>query len=361
MIPFLDLKSVNQAHREEIIKSVIDVVDSGWYIMGDKLREFESSFAQFVNTKYCIGVGNGLDALSIILKAYDFEPGSEVIVPANTYIATILAISQNNLSPVLVEPRIEDYNIDADKIEQSITENTKAIMVVHLYGRCCNMDKITALAKKYRLKVIEDCAQSHGAMYDGVKSGNLGDVAGFSFYPGKNMGALGDAGAITTNDELLAKKIVALRNYGSQEKYINDYKGFNSRLDEMQAAILSVKLKYIDAENLHRKKIAFYYLNTITNKKIVLPERGNEESNVWHLFVVRSNERNSLQSYLKESGIQTLIHYPIPTHLQKAYKEFNGQSYPITEKISKEVLSLPISPVMPMEQAEKVVEVINGF
>lgn len=361
MIPFLNLKSINQAYREEILKSVIDVVDSGWYILGDKLREFETSFANFVNTKYCMGVGNGLDALSIILKAYNFKPGSEVIVPANTYIATILAISQNNLKPVLVEPRIEDYNIDVEKIEENITANTKAIMIVHLYGRSCHMDKINALAQKYDLKVIEDCAQSHGAIFKGKKAGNLGDVAGFSFYPGKNLGALGDAGAITTNDDHLAKKIAALRNYGSEEKYINQYKGFNSRLDELQASILSVKLKYLEADNKHRKHIAAYYFENIKNNKIILPERGHEESNVWHLFVVRSNERNKFQAYLKENNIQTLIHYPIPAHLQEAYKELNEHHYPITEKICKEVISLPISPVMSSQEVQKVVEVVNQF
>ncbi len=361
MIPFLNLKLINQAHREEIIRSLMDTFDSGWYILGDRLREFENLFAKYTHTKHAIGVGNGLDALSIILKAYDFKPQSEVIVPANTYIATILAISQNNLKPVLVEPRIEDYNIDVEKIEACITENTKAIMLVHLYGRCCNMDGINALAKKYNLKIIEDCAQSHGATYNGIKAGNLGDAAGFSFYPGKNLGALGDAGGITTNDDQLAKKIIALRNYGSEEKYVNIYKGYNSRLDEMQAAILSVKLKYLDADNLVRKNIASYYLEHIKNNKIILPEKGNEESNVWHLFVVRSNERNKFQTYLKENNIQTLIHYPIPAHLQEAYKELNRHSYPITEKICNEVISLPISPVMSMDEVQKVVEVVNQF
>ena len=361
MIPFLNLKLINQAYREEILNSMIATLDSGWYILGDRLKEFESAFANYINTKYCIGVGNGLDALSIILKAYDFKPGSEVIVPANTYIATILAISQNNLKPVLVEPRIEDYNIDVEKIEASITENTKAIMIVHLYGRCCNMNAINALAKKYNLKVIEDCAQSHGATYNGIKSGNLGDAAGFSFYPGKNLGALGDAGGITTNDSQLAKKILALRNYGSEEKYVNIYKGFNSRLDEIQASVLSVKLKYLDADNLNRKKVASYYLDHIKNSKIILPERGNQESNVWHLFVVRTSNRNAFQNYLKENNIQTLIHYPIPAHLQEAYKELNKHSYPITEKICNEVISLPISPVMPMDEVKKVVEVVNQF
>ncbi|WP_299238821.1 DegT/DnrJ/EryC1/StrS family aminotransferase [Sulfurihydrogenibium sp.] len=365
MIPFLDLKKLNAQYRDELIEACTRVIDSGWYILGKEVEEFEKEFANYCGTKYAIGVGNGLDALTLILRAYKelgiLSDGDEVIVPANTYIATILAITNNNLIPVLVEPDIDTYLIDPDKIEENITSKTKAIMVVHLYGQTCEMDKINEIAKKYNLKVIEDSAQSHGAYYKDKRSGNLADASGFSFYPGKNLGALGDAGAITTNDDQLAEVLKALRNYGSRKKYENIYKGVNSRLDEIQAAILRVKLKYLDEEIERRRKIARFYLENIKNNNIILPKVREDSNHVWHLFVIRTEKRDKLQKYLLDKGIHTLIHYPIPPHKQIAYKEWNDRSYPITEKISREVLSLPISGVLTLEEAEKVIEAINEF
>ncbi|HCE33322.1 DegT/DnrJ/EryC1/StrS family aminotransferase [Fusobacterium sp.] len=365
MIPFLDLKKLNAQYRDELIEACIRVIDSGWYILGKEVEEFEKEFANYCGTKYAIGVGNGLDALALILRAYKelgiLSDGDEVIVSANTYIATILAITNNNLTPVLVEPDIDTYLIDPDKIEENITSNTKAIMVVHLYGQTCEMDKINEIAKKYNLKVIEDSAQSHGAYYKDKRSGNLADASGFSFYPGKNLGALGDAGAITTNDDQLAEVLKALRNYGSRKKYENIYKGVNSRLDEIQAAILRVKLKYLDEEIERRRKIARFYLENIKNDNIILPKVREDSNHVWHLFVIRTEKRDKLQKYLLDKRIHTLIHYPIPPHKQIAYKEWSKRSYPITEKISKEVLSLPISGVLTLEEAERVIEVINEF
>jgi dTDP-4-amino-4,6-dideoxygalactose transaminase len=365
VIPFLDLKKLNTQYRDELIEVCTRVIDSGWYILGKEVEEFEKEFASYCGTKYAIGVGNGLDALTLIIRAYKelgiLSDGDEVIVPANTYIATILAITNNNLTPVLVEPDIDSYLIDPDKIEENITSKTKAIMVVHLYGQTCEMDKINEIAKKYNLKVIEDSAQSHGAYYKDKRSGNLADASGFSFYPGKNLGALGDAGAITTNDDQLAEVLKALRNYGSHKKYENIYKGVNSRLDEIQAAILRVKLKYLDGEIERRRKIARFYLENIKNDNIILPKVREDSNHVWHLFVIRAEKRDKLQKYLLDKGIYTLIHYPIPPHKQIAYKEWNDKSYPITEKISKEVLSLPISGVLTLEEAEKVIEAINEF
>jgi dTDP-4-amino-4,6-dideoxygalactose transaminase len=365
MISFLDLKKLNAQYRDELIEACTSVIDSGWYILGKEVEEFEKEFANYCGTKYAIGVGNGLDALTLILRAYKelgiLSDGDEVIVPANTYIATILAITNNNLTPVLVEPDIDTYLIDPDKIEENITSKTKIIMVVHLYGQTCEMDKINEIAKKYDLKVIEDSAQSHGAYYKDKRSGNLADASGFSFYPGKNLGALGDAGAITTNDDQLAEVLKASRNYGSHKKYENIYKGVNSRLDEIQAAILRVKLKYLDEEIERRRKIARFYLENIKNDNIILPKVREDSNHVWHLFVIRTEKRDKLQKYLLDKGIHTLIHYPIPPHKQIAYKEWNDRSYPITEKISKEVLSLPISGVLTLEEAEKVIEAINEF
>jgi dTDP-4-amino-4,6-dideoxygalactose transaminase len=365
MIPFLDLKKLNAQYRDELIEACTRVIDSGWYILGKEVEEFEKEFANYCGTKYAIGVGNGLDALTLILRAYKelgiLSDGDEVIVPANTYIATILAITNNNLTPVLVEPDIDTYLIDPDKIEENITSKTKAIMAVHLYGQTCEMDKINEIAKKYNLKVIEDSAQSHGAYYKDKRSGNLADASGFSFYPGKNLGALGDAGAITTNDDQLAEVLKALRNYGSHKKYENIYKGVNSRLDEIQAAILRVKLKYLDEEIERRRKIARFYLENIKNDNVILPKVREDSNHVWHLFVIRTEKRDKFQKYLLDKGIHTLIHYPIPPHKQIAYKEWNDRSYPITEKISKEVLSLPISGVLTLEEAEKVIEAINEF
>jgi dTDP-4-amino-4,6-dideoxygalactose transaminase len=365
MTPFLDLKKLNAQYRDELIEACKRVIDSGWYILGKEVEEFEKEFANYCGVKYAICVGNGLDALTLILKAYKelgiISDGDEIIVPANTYIATILSISNNNLVPVLVEPDINTYLIDPKKIEEKITKKTKAIMPVHLYGQTCEMDKINEIAKKYNLKVIEDSAQSHGAYFGNKKSGNLGDASGFSFYPGKNLGALGDGGAVTTNDEKLANIIKALRNYGSYKKYKNLYKGTNSRLDEIQAAMLRVKLKYLDDEINRRRKIAKYYLENIRNDKIVLPKVRDEKSHVWHLFVIRTEKRDRLQKYLFDKGIQTLIHYPIPPHKQMAYKEWNNESYPMTEKIHNEVLSLPISGVQTLDETQKVIEAINEF
>ncbi|MEO7291797.1 MAG: DegT/DnrJ/EryC1/StrS family aminotransferase, partial [Ginsengibacter sp.] len=360
MISFLDLKSINLSSKAALLKAFEDVLDSGWFILGEKLKKFENEFAQFCGTKYCIGVANGLDALILILEGYKhlgfINEGDEVIVPSNTYIASILAISKANLTPVLVEPDINTYLIDPALIEQKITSKTKAILPVHLYGQLCNMDAINAIAKKFDLKVIEDSAQSHGAIYsNGKKSGNLGDASGFSFYPGKNLGALGDAGAITTSDEKLADAIIALRNYGSKIKYKNIYKGFNSRLDEMQAAFLSIKLKNLDADNKKRQQIAMFYKSNITNPKIILPVVTNIESHVWHLFVVRVNDRDNFQHYLSENGIQTLIHYPRPPHKQIAFKEWNNLELPISEQIHNEIISLPISPVLKESEIIKVI------
>lgn len=361
MIPFLDLKKINEQHHDLITQAIDKVVNSGWYILGESVNEFEEKFATYCGTKYCVGVANGLDALSLIIKAYGIGKGDEVLVPSNTYIASILAISANGATPILVEPDLNTYNIDPLNIEKHITDRTKAIMVVHLYGQSGDMKPINEIAKKYNLKVIEDCAQAHGAIYEEKRVGNLGDAAAFSFYPGKNLGALGDAGAITTNDEELYINLKAYRNYGSHKKYENIYKGVNSRLDEMQAAILSVKLDFLDDENNHRRKIAKYYLENINNDKVVLPKIEVDSQHVWHVFVIRTDNRDKLQKYLLDNEIQTIIHYPIPPHKQEAYVEWNHLSYEISEKIHKEILSIPVSPVMTMDEAKKVVEVINKY
>lgn len=366
MIKFLDLQKINLKHQEEIETKLSQVFRSGWYLMGQELSSFESNLSQYIGAKHAIGVANGLDALRLILRGYIemgiMDRGDEILVPSNTYIASILAISDNGLIPVLVEPDINNYNIDITKIEEKITSKTKGILIVHLYGRTVFSDQLKDLAEKHQLKLIEDNAQAIGAIVNGKKTGNLGDAAGFSFYPGKNLGALGDAGAITTNDDDLAKVIRALANYGSNQKYVNIYQGLNSRLDEIQAAVLDIKLKYIDEENSVRKNIAKKYIAAISNPKIILPENpADENEHVWHLFVIRTENRDELQKYLTENDIQTLIHYPIPPHKQQAYKEWNDQSFPISEKIHEEVLSLPISPVMTEEEIEKVIEIVNGF
>ncbi|EES88925.1 DegT/DnrJ/EryC1/StrS family aminotransferase [Helicobacter canadensis] len=361
MIKFLDLHKINQRFKSEIDLAIREVLESGWYLLGEKNKAFEENFAKYCETKFSVGCANGLDALHLAIRAYDFPKDSEIIVPANTYIASILAISNCGLKPILVEPNLETYNIDADLIEAKITEKTKAIVVVHLYGQAVEMEKIWELAKKYNLKIIEDCAQAHGAIYQGKKVGNLGDIGCFSFYPGKNLGALGDGGCITTNDEEMATKIRAIANYGSLIKYENIYKGLNSRLDEIQAAILDLKLQFLDADNQQRREIAKIYRENIKNEKIILPKPYEEESHVWHLFVIRTKDRDKLQEYLKIKGIQTLIHYPIPPHKQNAYKEWNNLSFPITEKIHKEVLSLPISPVMNKEEAFYIAQILNEF
>ena len=373
MIKFLDLKLINQQYSLELKQAAAEVIDSGWYLKGERLTRFESSLAAFAGVKHAIGVANGLDALRLILKAYmemgEMREGDEVIVPANTYIASILAITDNRLKPVLVEPDINTYNLDISLIEQHITPRTRAIMVVHLYGQVCWNTELEAISKRHNLRIIEDNAQGIGAIRDGKRSGSLGHAAGNSFYPGKNLGALGDAGAVTTNDDQLAEIVSALGNYGSSRKYVNDYQGLNSRLDDIQAAFLEVKLKYIDAENQRRREIAQYYCENIHNPAIVLPDNNNFSlftlhsslSHVWHLFVIRCSRRDELQNYLAEKGIQTLIHYPVPPHKQKAYKDWNDMVFPVTEKIHHEVLSLPVSPVLRDDEVKIVVDAINKF
>lgn len=365
MIPFLDLKKVNEKYQSEIEQAILRVVRSGWYILGEEVKLFESSFAQYSQVQNCIGVGNGLEAIKLILCAYKelgvLTEGDEVIVPANTYIATVLAISESGLTPVLVEPDICTYNIDPEKIEEKITSKTKAILAVHLYGLCCPMDEINKIAQKYNLKVIDDAAQSHGATYHGKPVGGLCDATAFSFYPTKNLGALGDAGAVTTNDTQLAEVVRALANYGTETKYVNKYKGFNSRLDEIQAAILSVKLKYLQAETQYRQKLATHYLQGIKNNEIVLPFVETIPEHAFHLFVVRCKRRNELQAYLLKQGIQTQIHYPLSPHEQAAYKEWNNLAFPITEKIHDEVLSLPLNTTLSISEVLSIVDSIDKF
>lgn len=365
MIKFLDLQKINSQYNEELTNAFTRVLNSGWYIMGDELKKFEKDFAAYCGTKYAIGVANGLDALILIIRAYKemgvFKEGDEILVPSNTYIASILAISANNLMPILIEPNINTYNIDPLLIEAKITSKTKAILPVHLYGQLCDMERIITIANKYNLKVIEDCAQAHGANLNNKKAGNWGDASGFSFYPGKNLGALGDAGAITTNDDQLAETVKALLNYGSHIKYKNLYKGVNSRLDELQAAMLNVKLPHLDRDIIKRRQVAFRYLNEIKNNKIILPSVLNSDSHVWHLFVIRINNRDDFQNYLLKNSIQTVIHYPIPPHKQAAYKELSHFSFPISETIHKEVLSLPISSSLTEEEVDKIINIINIF
>lgn len=361
MIKFLDLKKINNRYREEIDSRIKDILDKGWYLQGEENENFTKNFANFCGTKFALGVANGLDALNLIIKAYGFGNGDEIIVPANTYIATILAISENGCIPTLVEPDIKTYNINPDSIEEKITSKTKAIMVVHLYGQAVQMEKIWKIAKKYNLKIIEDSAQAHGAIYQENRTGNLGDASGFSFYPGKNLGCMGDGGAVTTNDEELFNKIKAIANYGSDRKYHHIYKGVNSRLDEIQAAVLDIKLKHLDSDNNKRREISKYYRENIKNSKIILPDTYDEKSHVWHIFAVRTQNRDEFQKYLTEKGIQTIIHYPTPPHKQGAYKEWNNLSFPITEEIHNTILSLPISPVMTDSEIEKVVEVVNEY
>ncbi len=362
MIKFLDLYKINEQYRTEIDNKIQQVLNSGWYLQGKENEEFCKNFAEFCGTKYALGVANGFDALNLIIKAYDFTEGDEIIVPATTFIASILAISQNNCTPVLVEVDINTYTINPDLIEEKITPRTKAIMIVHLYGQAVQMEKIWELAKKYNLKIIEDSAQAHGAMYQGKKVGSLGDASAFSFYPGKNLGAMGDGGAITTNDENLYNKIKAIANYGSFIKYESIYKGVNSRLDELQAGILNVKLQYLEKDNARRQEIAKFYCENIKNSLVILPTLPyNKQVHVWHLFVIRVENRAEFMQYLKDNEIQTAIHYPISPHKQEAYKEWNNLSYPITEKINNEVVSLPISPVLTDEEVKKIVNIINSY
>lgn len=361
-VAFLPLKEINGQYAEEIQNAVNKVIESGWYLQGEENHSFEKEYAEYIGTENCIGVANGLDALTLILRAYMelgvMEPGDEVIVPANTYIASILAISENGLVPVLVDPDRVTFQIDDEKIEEKITSRTKAIMIVHLYGRCSYTEKIGLLCKKYHLKLIEDNAQAHGCFFGKHRTGSLGDAAGHSFYPGKNLGALGDGGAVTTNDELLSETIRSLANYGSRKKYVFEYKGRNSRLDEIQAAVLRVKLRYLDQSNLRRKEAARKYILGIKNEKILqLPQ--NTEDNVYHIFPVLVEGRDDVQKYLKDRGIQTLIHYPIPPHKQNAYREWSNRSYPVSEYIHEHELSLPMSPIIKDDEIEYVIEMIN--
>jgi dTDP-4-amino-4,6-dideoxygalactose transaminase len=365
MIKFLDLQKINAQYEKELKEASNRVIDSGWYLMGKELETFEQNYATFCGVKYVLGVANGLDALRLIFKAYielgSMQKGDEVIVPANTYIASVLAISDNGLIPVFVEPNINTYNLDSSKIQAALSTKTKAILTVHLYGQNSIDEQMLAVCKKHNLKLVEDSAQSHGAIWNGKVMGNIGDAAGHSFYPGKNLGALGDAGAVTTNDETLAKTIEALRNYGSHKKYENIYQGLNSRLDEIQAAFLNVKLKYVQNDIEARRWVANYYLENIKNPAIILPEVLNEEGHVWHLFVIGTSKRVELQNYLADNGIQTLIHYPIPPHKQMAYSAFNELSFPITEKIHRNVLSVPNGPILEKEEVIKIVKILNEF
>lgn len=361
MIKFLDLEKINNRFRKDIDLRIKRILDKGWYLQGEENEYFTQNFAKFCGTKFALGVANGLDALSLIIRASGFGKGDEIIVPANTYIATILAITEIGCTPILVEPDEKTFCINPDLIEEKITDKTKAIMVVHLYGQAVPMQKIWDLAKKYQLKVFEDSAQAHGAYYEDRRVGNLSDASGFSFYPGKNLGCLGDGGAITTNDEELYLKVKAIANYGSDKKYHHIYKGVNSRLDEIQAAVLDIKLQYLDKDNMRRQEIAQYYRKNITNELIKVPFCADENSHVWHIFAIRTKNRSGLQQYLTDNGIQTLIHYPTAPHKQNAYKEFSHLSLPITEKIHDEVLSLPISPVMTDEEVEIVVNSLNAW
>jgi dTDP-4-amino-4,6-dideoxygalactose transaminase len=365
MIKFLDLKKINDPYESDFLEKLKLVLEKGWYILGNEVTVFESSFANYCGTKHCVGVGNGFDALVLIFKAYiqlgKLQKGDEVIVPANTYIASILAISEADLIPVLVEPKLETYNIDPDLISGKITSKTRAILAVHLYGQLAEMDIINEIAKKNDLLVIDDAAQAHGAISDFGKSGNLSNAAAFSFYPGKNLGALGDGGAVTTNDSELAKTIQSLRNYGSEAKYKNEYIGVNSRLDELQAAFLNVKLPHLDTDNNVRRSIAQRYLLEIKNDKIILPFWDFSNNHVFHLFVIRTSNREHLQQYLLENGIQTMIHYPIPAHKQKAFSEWNDLSFSITEEIHNGILSLPMSPVMTGEEVDFIISILNRY
>ena len=365
MIPFLDLKKINAQYEIELKEACSRVIDSGWYILGNEVTEFEKEFATYCETEHCLGVANGLDALVLILRAYIemgiMQKGDEVIVPSNTYIASILAISENGLTPILVEPNIDTFNLDPTLIEQAVTDKTKAILTVHIYGQVTGMDELNAIAKKHNLKVIEDCAQAHGALYKGKKVGSLGDAAGFSFYPGKNLGALGDGGAVTTNDRELATTIAALRNYGSHEKYKNLYKGMNSRLDEIQAAMLRVKLRYLDNEIQARQTVAKAYLEGINNQFIELPVVEDVNAHVWHLFVIKTTQRVELAQHLNDNGVQSLIHYPIPPHKQDAYQEWREESFPVSEEIHKKVLSIPISSVISGTAVASIINLINTF
>lgn len=374
MIKFLDLKKITDQYSDEIKEATNRVIDSGWFLQGVENERFEKAYADYIGQEHCVGCANGLDALIWIFRAYIelgvMQKGDEVIVPANTFFASVLAITENGLKPVLVEPNIDTYQLDENLIEQAITNKTKAILLVHLYGQCAFTPKIKELCSKYKLKLIEDNAQAHGCLYESKdehgksiyqKTGSLGDATGHSFYPGKNLGALGDGGAVTSNDKALADTVRALANYGSSKKYVFDYKGRNSRLDEIQAAVLSVKLKHLDSDNEARKRVAQFYMDNISNKEIVLPQVSNWNANVFHIFPIRCKNRDKLQNYLTENGVQTLIHYPIPPHQQSCYPEYNSLSFPITEQIHREILSLPISPVLEEDDVIEIVKLLNRF
>lgn len=364
-VPFLSLKDVTDKYRDEIHSAALRVIDSGWYLQGEENARFEKDYAGYIGTEHCVGCANGLDALVWIFRAYIelgfMKPGDEVIVPANTYIATILAIAENGLVPVLVEPKIDTFQIDDDLIEERITPRTRAVCIVHLYGRCAYTRKIGELCKKHGLKLIEDNAQAHGCVFEGVRTGALGDAAGHSFYPGKNLGALGDAGAVTTNDGELAEAIRSLANYGSQKKYVFRYRGRNSRMDEIQAAILDVKLRHLDEDVVLRKAVARRYIEGIKNPKITLPKISDWKQHVFHIFPVLCERRDELQKYLEAKGVGTNIHYPVPPHKQECYREWNGMSLPVTEKIHRCEMSLPMSPCLTDEQVAWVIDCVNGF
>lgn len=365
MIKYFDLERITASFEPQITEGVMRVTRSGWYLNGKERERFEEEFARYCGCSHCIGTGNGLDALTLIIRAYcemgTMHPGDEIIVPANTYIASILSIIAAGLKPVLCEPEQHSCNIDPAQIEKHITPKTKAIMAVHLYGRCADMHPIKETASKYSLKIIEDCAQAHGAIYDGKRAGNLGDAAGFSFYPAKNLGALGDAGAITTNDHTLARIARSIANYGSEKKYVNIYKGVNSRMDEIQAAVLTAKLPRLDSDNDRRRATAMRYMQEIANPYIKLPQACRPEENVHHIFPIFCKQRDALQKHLAECGIETIIHYPIPPHKQQAMQEFSHLQLPVTEQIHREELSLPISPLIKKEEVEQVIMGVNSF
>lgn len=365
MVKLLDLQAITNQHSEEYKEAVNRVIDSGWYLQGKENQQFEKDYANYIGTTKCVAVANGLDALKLILRGYKemgiFQDGDEIIVPANTYIATILAITDNNLTPILVEPTWEHLEIDIDKIEEAITSKTKGVMIVHLYGRIAYNDKLGEICKKHNLKLMEDCAQSHGCTWHGVKTGALGDAAAHSFYPGKNLGAFGDAGAVTTSDKELASVIRGLANYGSQKKYVFKYVGMNSRMSEVDAAVLDVKLKYLDEDNRRRQELATYYYENITNPLISLPSRIPDDNNVYHQFPIFCERRDELQKFLTNNGVQTLIHYPIPPHKQECYKYWNDRMYPITEKIHAQELSIPMNQVISKEERNYIVQSLNSF
>ena len=365
MVKLLDLQAITMMRGDEYKAAVNRVIESGWFLQGQENKQFEAHYAQYIGTKHCIAVANGLDALYLLIRGYKelgkLKEGDEVLVPANTYIATILSITKNNLVPVLVEPSWDHLEVDVDKLEEAITPRTKAVMIVHLYGRIAYNDKLGEICRKHGLLLMEDCAQSHGCAWKGVKTGALGHAAAHSFYPGKNLGAFGDAGAVTTGDDELATVIRALANYGSPQKYIFKYVGMNSRMSELDAAVLDVKLRYLDADNRKRQVLAAYYYANIQNPLITLPRHIPDENNVYHQFPVFCERRDALQAYLKEQGIQTLIHYPIPPHQQECYKEWNKRSYPITEKIHQQELSIPMNQVLSEDDAREVVNVLNSF